>query len=189
MALVGTLAFNFQVILPLLARFSFHGGPATYAALTTAMGIGAVAGALAAGTRRTIEPSLLATTALAFGALCLAAAAAPTLAVEVVVLIATGAASVTFAAGVNSTLQLAADPSMRGRVMALYAVVFLGSTPIGGPLAGWLASVAGPRSPLVLAGVAALIAGVAARRALQGDAQTRTFRRVSTVPPFRTTKP
>jgi MFS family permease len=166
MALVGTLAFNFQVILPLLARFSFHGGPATYAALTTAMGIGAVAGALAAGTRRTIEPSLLATTALAFGALCLAAAAAPTLALELVALLATGAASVTFAAGVNSTLQLAAEPSMRGRVMALYAVVFLGSTPIGAPIAGWLASAAGPRSPLVLAGVAALIAGGAARRAL-----------------------
>jgi MFS family permease len=172
MALVGTLAFNFQVILPLLARFTFHGGPATYAALTTAMGIGAVAGALAASMRRTIEPALLTTTALAFGVLCLAAAAAPTLALELVVLVATGAASVTFAAGVNSTLQLAATPSMRGRVMALYAVVFLGSTPIGGPIAGWLASVAGPRSPLILAGVAALIAGLAARHAFSERAPT-----------------
>jgi MFS family permease len=170
MALVGTLAFNFQVILPLLARFTFHGGPATYAALTTAMGIGAVAGALAASMRRTIEPALLATTALAFGVLCLAAAAAPTLALELVALVATGAASVTFAAGVNSTLQLAVTPSMRGRVMALYAIVFLGSTPIGGPVAGWLASVAGPRSPLILAGVAALIAGLAARHAFSETA-------------------
>ena len=67
-----------------------------------------------------------------------------------------GAASVTFAAGVNSTLQLAAEPAMRGRVMALYSVVFLGSTPIGGPIAGWLSEAAGPRAGLVLAGVAAL---------------------------------
>ena len=77
-----------------------------------------------------------------------------------VALVPLGAASVTFAAGVNSTLQLGASPAMRGRVMALYSVVFLGSTPIGGPIVGWLAEVAGPRSGLVLGGVAALAAAV-----------------------------
>jgi MFS family permease len=166
MALVGTLSFNFQVILPLMARFAFHGDAATYAALTAAMATGAVAGALAAGSRRRVTPRLLAAAALAFGVLSLAAAGAPTLAVELIVLAGTGAASVTFAAGVNSSLQLAVAPEMRGRVMALYSIVFLGSTPIGGPLAGWLAGAAGPRSSLVLAGIAALL-GAVAMRALQ----------------------
>ena len=167
MALVGTLSFNFQVILPLMARFAFHGGAATYAALTTAMALGAVSGALAAGVRQRIDSGLLALAALAFGAFALAAAAAPTLGLEMVALAVTGAASVTFAAGINSTLQLAAAPSMRGRVMALYSVVFLGSTPIGAPIAGWLAGTAGPRSALVLAGVAALAGGLGLKLALR----------------------
>src|SRR5207302_1815299 len=97
-------------------RFAFDGTATTYAALTTAMAAGAVAGALATGARRRIEPRLLGAAALAFGALTLAAAAAPTLPLELIVLAGTGAASVTFAAGVNSSLQLAAAPSMRGRV-------------------------------------------------------------------------
>ena len=157
MALVGTLSFNFQVILPLVARFAFHGTAATYAVLTSAMAVGAVAGALAASTRETIKPALITVAALGFGIFSLAAAAAPTLGLEVIALAVTGAASVTFAASINSTLQLAAAPAMRGRVMALYSVVFLGSTPIGAPITGWLAGAAGPRSTLVLAGVAALV--------------------------------
>jgi MFS family permease len=167
MALVGTLSFNFQVILPLMARFAFDGDATTYAALTSAMAVGAVIGALATGARRRVEPRLISIAAVAFGTFGLAAAAAPTLPIELLVLAGTGAASVMFAAGVNSSLQLAAAPSMRGRVMALYSIVFLGSTPIGGPISGWLASVAGPRSALVMAGVAALTGGLAIRMALQ----------------------
>jgi MFS family permease len=72
---------------------------------------------------------------------------------------------VTFAASINSSLQLAVEPAMRGRVMALYSVVFLGSTPIGAPLVGWLAEIGGPRSGLVLGAVAALITGLVARAA------------------------
>ena len=167
MALVGTLSFNFQVLLPLMARFAFHGSATTYAALTSAMAAGSVAGALAAGARGKVEPSFLAGAALLFGIFSLAAAAAPGLALELIVLAGTGAAAVTFSAGINSSLQLAAAPSMRGRVMALYSVVFLGSTPIGGPIAGWLAGVAGPRSGLVLAGMAALIGGLVLRVAMK----------------------
>ena len=76
-----------------------------------------------------------------------------------------GAASVIFAASVNSFLQLAVAPHMRGRVMALYSVVFLGSTPIGGPLMGWIAGSAGPRAALALGGLVALGAAVWARTA------------------------
>jgi hypothetical protein len=90
---------------------------------------------------------------------------APTFPLQLLALVPLGAASVTFAAGVNSALQLAVEPAMRGRVMALYSVVFLGSTPIGGPIAGWLSEAAGPRAGLVMGGVAALVAGLVARRA------------------------
>src|SRR5262249_56185554 len=105
---------------------------------------------------------LIAAGAFAFGVAALLAALAPALALELAMLALLGAASVTFAATVNSTLQLAVSPEMRGRVMALYSVVFLGSTPIGGPLSGWLAEAYDPRGALVLAGASRLLAGGAA---------------------------
>jgi MFS family permease len=162
MAVVGTLAFNFQVLMPLLASRTWHAGASTYALLTAAMGAGSVLGALATGARGRVSPRLLVGAVAAFGAVELLAALAPTLALQVAALAALGAVSVTFSAGVNSSLQLAVTPDMRGRVMSLYAIVFLGSTPIGAPLAGWLAQVAGPRAGLVLGGVAALATAVAA---------------------------
>lgn len=158
MAVVGTLGFNFQVLLPLIARETFGGGASSYSALVVAMGAGAVAGALVTGTRERIGERLLVGSALAFGVFALLASLAPTLPVAALALVPLGAASVTFAAGVNSTLQLAAEPHMRGRVMALYSMVFLGSTPIGGPIAGLISDAFGARYGLVLAGLAALVA-------------------------------
>jgi MFS family permease len=165
MAVVGTLSFNFQVLLPLLARFTWHGNASAYAALTAAMGLGSVAGALASGARGRVSPRLLTVASSAFGALMVLAALAPTFPLQLLALVPLGAMSVTFAAGVNSSLQLAVEPAMRGRVMALYSVVFLGSTPVGGPISGWLSEAAGPRAGLVMGGVAAVAAGLVARRA------------------------
>ena len=108
------------------------------------MGAGSVLGALAAGARGTVGPGVLVTSAALFGVAELLAALAPTLETMALALIPLGAASVTFAAGVNSSLQLESADALRGRVMALYAMVFLGSTAIGAPLIGWLAQVAGP---------------------------------------------
>ncbi len=162
MALVGTISFNFQVLLPLLADFTWNGTAATYASLTAAMGVGSVAGALAAGARGRVSPGLLVWASVAFGVSMLLAAAAPTLELQILALVPLGAASVTFAAGVNSALQIAVEPTMRGRVMSLYSIVFLGSTPIGAPLVGWLAEVAGPRAGLLVGAFAALFAAGAA---------------------------
>jgi MFS family permease len=167
MAIVGTLGFNFQAILPLLARFTFDGGASAYAALVSAMGIGAVVGALTNGARGTVTPALLTGAAIGFGALALLAAGAPWIGLEMLVLAPLGAASVILAASVNSALQLASAPSMRGRVMALYSVVFLGTTPIGAPLAGWLSEQIDPRAALVMAGIAALGAGLLTRIAFE----------------------
>jgi MFS family permease len=163
MAIVGTLGYNFQALLPLLARFTFDGGPSTYAALVGAMGLGAVIGALINGARGSVTPMLLVGAAFAFGVLSLLAAGAPTLPLEVVALAPLGAATVILAASVNSSLQLASEPSMRGRVMALYSIVFLGTTPIGAPLAGWLSEALDPRAALVMAGIGAILGGLLAR--------------------------
>jgi MFS family permease len=168
MAIVGTLAFNFQVVLPLIARFTFGGDASTYALLLSAMAVGSVTGALVNGARGRADERLIAGSAAAFGTLGLLAAAAPSLPLEVAILIPLGFSTVTFAAGVNSYMQLAVAPEMRGRVMALYSVVFLGSTPIGAPIAGWLAEAVSPRAGLVLAGVAALSAALVARLAFAG---------------------
>jgi MFS family permease len=163
MALVGTVSYNFQVLLPLLADFTWHGTAGTYAGLTAAMAVGSVSGALAAGARGRVTPRLLISAALAFGTAELLVAVAPTLPLQLLALLPLGAASVTFAAGVNSSLQIAVEPHMRGRVMALYSVVFLGSTPIGAPLVGWLAEATDPRIGLLAGALAALLAAAGAR--------------------------
>jgi MFS family permease len=131
------------------------------------MGAGSVAGALAAGARGRVGPGLLVAASFGFGSVALIAAVAPSVPLEMAALVPLGAASVTFAAGVNSSLQLDADPAMRGRVMALYSMVFLGSTPIGGPIAGWLSQTVDPRAALVMTGAAALIAAIGARVAFK----------------------
>jgi MFS family permease len=166
MALVGTFGFNFQVVLPLLARFSFDGGASAYATLVAAMGAGSVIGALATGAHGRTDARLIGGAALAFGILALLTAAMPSLALEVPVVALLGASAVTFGAAINASLQLSVEPGMRGRVMALYSVVFLGSTSIGGPLAGWLSEAYDPRAALLLAASSGLAAAWAAHVAL-----------------------
>ncbi|MDQ1396897.1 MAG: hypothetical protein QOG64_2156, partial [Acidimicrobiaceae bacterium] len=135
-AVVGTLALNFTVVLPVYAKVTFHGGAGTFGVLTSLMGLGSMVGALFTANRKP-TPLLVAGSCVAFGALMTLAAVAPILAVAGAVLLVMGIASMTFMAVTNTTLQLASDPNMRGRVMALYGILFLGSTPIGGPVVGW----------------------------------------------------
>jgi MFS family permease len=167
MAVIGTLSFNFVVLLPLLAKFTWHGSATTYAALMVAMGVGSITGALVSGFRNRVTPRLLVGSAALFGAAQLAAAAAPTQQVQMAILALTGAASVTFAAGVNSKLQLEAGV-MRGRVMALYSVVFLGSTAVGGPIVGAIAEHFGPRIGLLVGAAGALGTAAWAAAAYRG---------------------
>jgi MFS family permease len=167
MAVVSTLGYNFSVLLPLLAKYSYGRGGGAYGALSTAMGIGALAGALLMASRRRPTRRLLAASTLAFGAFTLAVAAAPGFSAGLVLLVPMGAAAVLFVSATNALLQLNADAIMRGRVMALWSVVFLGSTPIGGPLAGALARGLGARGAVAVAGVATLAVAAAALPALR----------------------
>jgi MFS family permease len=158
MALVGTLAYEFQVSLPVVARQTFGGGAETYGFFTAAMGIGAVVGGLVTATRGKTGLRPLSIAALVFGVAILAASVSPVLAMEYVALALVGWGSVSFLATGNSTLQLGSIPSMRGRVMALWAVAFLGSTPIGGPAIGWVIAEANARVGLAVGGLACLLA-------------------------------
>jgi MFS family permease len=162
MAVIGALAYEFQVVLPIVARETFGGGAEDYGFLTAAMGAGAVIGGLVvAGSGRTGTRAVI-SASLGLGVAILLAAAAPTLPLELAAMTIVGAASVTFLSVGNSTLQLAARPDMRGRVMSLWAVAFLGTTPIGGPIAGYVAENAGGRAGLLLGGVSCIVAGATA---------------------------
>ena len=160
LAVIGTLSYEFQVSLPLMARYAFHGGAGSYGVMSSFMGGGAVVGGLWAAARRRGSATALAGVAIIFGVVILAAAAAPTFAFELAALVLIGGASISLLAMGNTALQLASTPVMRGRVMGLWSVAFLGSTPVGGPIVGFIGQHLGPRYGLGLGGVAAILAAV-----------------------------
>jgi MFS family permease len=172
LALVGTLTYEFQVVLPLLAR-AFDGGPGTYGLLTSAMGAGAIAGGLVVAGRGRTGLRPLTSAAAMFGTAVLVTAAAPTAMLAAAALVVVGATSIAFLSTGNTTLQLAADPRFRGRVMALWAVAFLGSTPLGAPVIGAVSEHVSPRGGLVVGGVACLVAAAIGMLAqARGDGRT-----------------
>ena len=160
MLVIGLLAFNFSVLLPLMARFVFGAGAGTFGLLMSFMGIGAFIGALFSAHRKLPTHRLLAFSGALLGVFLIGAALAPNLWLELAVLIPMGGAMTTFQATANSLLQLNSEARFRGRVMALYVIVFIGSTPIGGPIVGWIAQQYGARAGLALGGVAALVASI-----------------------------
>jgi MFS family permease len=161
-ALVGTLAWEFQITLPLMASGVFGGGAGTYGVMTSVMGAGAVVGGLVSAARGRPRARSLCLAAIGWGAAITVAALAPSLPAELVVLLFVGYGSITFNSYAKTTLQLASRPEMRGRVMALWALAWQGSTPIGGPLVGWIAQEAGARWSLIVGGVPTLLCGVLA---------------------------
>jgi MFS family permease len=165
MALVGCLGYEFTVSLPVMARSALHVGATGYGLMTSAMGIGAVLGGLVVAWRGTTGVRTLTLIVIAFGGTFALAALAPSLPLELVALAMLGWASISFMATGNSTLQLTAEPSMRGRVMSLWFVAFQGSTPIGGPLIGWIIAAAGARAGL---GTGAAVCVLAAALGLLG---------------------
>lgn len=158
MALVGTLAYEFQVVLPVLASHTFLGGARAYGFMTASMGVGAVAGGLATAARGGTGLRPVTIAAAGFAVVLWLASAAPNLALEYLALALVGWASISFIARGNSTLQLNSAPTMRGRVMALWAIAFQGTTPIGGPLIGWITSAAGARLALATGGLSCALA-------------------------------
>jgi len=160
MGVVGCLTYEFQVTLPVMASRGLHAGATGFGFMTASMGIGAVIGGLVVAARGKTGMRPLVIAAAAFGATMTLATLAPTLAFEMIALALAGGASISFMSTGNSTLQLGAAPSMRGRVMALWFVAFQGSTPIGGPIVGWVMAVAGARAGLGLGAITCVAVAV-----------------------------
>jgi MFS family permease len=161
---LGMFGFNFIVVLPLLAKFTFGGDAGLYSLFTALMAFGSLTGALISASRTKPTTAMLVGSGLAFGGLVLLTAVAPSAWMAAIVLVAVGMAMMLFMATANTTLQLNSDPAMRGRVMALYGLLFLGTTPVGGPVMGWIAEAWGPRVGLAIGGSLSLAAALAAVR-------------------------
>lgn len=167
MAIVGMFTYEFSVVLPLFAEFTFNSNAGGYAALTAAMGAGAVVGGLYTASRRRSSLRMLVASSFLFGLSVLLVALAPSLIVATVLMLVVGFFSINFTSLGNVTLQFESSPEMQGRVMALWSVAFLGTTPVGGPIMGYLGEHAGARWALLVGGLAAIAAagiGLAAAR-------------------------
>jgi MFS family permease len=176
MAFVFAFSFNFSILFPLMARDVFGGDAGTFGMLLSLLGVGSLLGALAMAREKHPNPHRLALASAAFGIASIVVAYAPTLGAELVLLVPMGFVSMIFMITGNSTLQLTSRADMRGRVMALYGIIFLGSTPFGAPVAGWAAEHLGPRATLALGGVVAVLVGLAGLWVL--SARERRSRRV-----------
>jgi MFS family permease len=156
---IGTFGLNFQITTALMAKQVFHRTATGYGLLSTALAVGACAGAVLA-TRRTRRPTqlFLVGAAIVFSVLEVVTGLMPTFLATAALLVPTGLAMLTFSTACNSSVQLGVEPTMRGRVMALYIICFMGGTPLGAPLIGWLAEVAGPRWGLLGGGAVCLLA-------------------------------
>jgi len=183
MAVIGCFTYEFQVVLPVVARETFRSGSQAYGFMTAAMGIGAVLGGLWAAARGKTGTRSVSVGATIFGVFIALAAVAPNLWTELVALAFVGAGTVTVMSRGNSTLQLKSDPMMRGRVMALWAVAFMGSTPIGGPIAGAISQAWGGRAGLWLAAAGCFVA------AAMGFAALRRVERAHPAIPVADSKP
>jgi MFS family permease len=163
---VATFGMNFQVTTALMSRGVFHVGAGAFGLASAVFAAGALGGALISARRRRPTLSLLVVTSLAFGLLEILTALMPDFASFAIMLVPTGLFLLTLTTAANSTMQLGTTATMRGRVMGLYMLVFLGGTPLGSPLAGWVAEVFGPRMSLVSGGVISVAATVAVGLAL-----------------------
>ncbi|MET8285772.1 MFS transporter [Streptomyces sp. NPDC048448] len=158
---IGTFGFNFPVWLSAYADDVFDAGAGAYSLFNTLMAVGSVAGALLAARRGTARLRVLIAAALAFGLLEAVAAVVPSLWLFSLLMVPIGVFGLTVNVTANTTVQMATDPVMRGRVMALFMMVFVGGTPLGAPLVGWVTDAYGPRVGFALGGLVSAAAATA----------------------------
>jgi MFS family permease len=180
MAVIGTLAFNFQTVLPLFATRDLSGSELTFSLLMSVLSVGSLVGALAAARRKDLSVHFVSVTAAAFGASMLLLALSPNQPVAFAVGVVMGLTSITFMTTSTAIVQLRADPMMRGRVLSLQAIVFLGSTPIGGPVVGAISERFGARYGLGLGAIAAIAAGAYGLLTVRRSARLRVTDEITT---------
>jgi MFS family permease len=174
MVAIGTFTYEFQVLLPLLTSETFGMGAAGYGLLQTVMSVGGISGGIWVARRTVPTNRLVVGAAFALGVVTLVLALVPGFGGALLVVPFLGATSISFSTLVNSSLQLTSEPEMRSRVVGLFMIAWIGTTPIGGPLVGWIAQTWSPRWALLLGGVAALVAGALAWRRLRGEPDPST---------------
>jgi MFS family permease len=157
---VSTFGFNFPVYLSAFADDVFHAGAGSYSLFNTLMAVGSLAGALLAARRGTARMRILVAGAVAFGTLEIVAALAPSLWLFALLMVPIGMFGMTVNVTANSSVQMSTDPAMRGRVMSLYMMVFMGGAPLGAPIAGWITDAYGVRAGLAVGGAIAAAAAV-----------------------------
>jgi MFS family permease len=173
MAVIGTLAYNFQVVLPLFATRDLGGQDALFTVMLSAISLGSLCAALYNARRTTITVRIVGLAAMAFGAAMLLLSVAPGAPAALVIAFFVGLGSMSFMTASTAIVQIRSNPSMRGRVLALQSIVFLGSTPIGGPIVGWLSQQFGARWGLAVGAVATLAAGLWGLTSVRRGAVTR----------------
>jgi MFS family permease len=179
---VGMVGLNFQITLALMARNEFHRGASTYGILSALLAGGSLVGALLTARRGRPTQRMLVGSAVAFGVLEATLGFMPNILLFSLLLVPTGFAVITFTSTALSTVQLGAGADMRGRVLALYALVFVGGTPFGAPVIGWLGQHVGPRSTLVVGGLGSLVVSVSMGLLLLRSTGRRPFRRTRRAP-------
>ncbi|MGY1621177.1 MFS transporter [Geodermatophilus sp. SYSU D00965] len=177
---LGTFAFNYQVTIALMAREVFDLGAEAFGLLSTCFAVGSLSGALLS-TRRSARPRqrFLVGAAIVFGLLTMACGLVPGYWAFAVLLVPTGAAGLVFSVANNSFVQLGVDPQMRGRVMALYFMCFMGGTPLGAPVIGWVSEHLGAPWGLILGGAVAVLAALGAAAWLARGRRVRLEAHVS----------
>ena len=160
--MVGTFGLNYQLTSALMARLEFDKGAGQYGILGSIMAIGSLGGAFLAARREHPRLRLVIGAALVFGIFSIASALMPTYWTFAFSLIPVGLSSLTLMTAANATIQLSTEPAMRGRVMALYLAVFMGATPVGSPIIGWVGETFGPRYTILLGGTMSIITAIAA---------------------------
>lgn len=158
---VSTFGMNFYMTLAIMARNVFGGDADAYGLLSTLIAVGTLAGATWAARRQKPRMTVFIGSAVLFGLLEIVSGLMPTMLLTGLMMIPVGVAMMTFNTTANATIQLAVEPEMRGRVMGIYMLVFLGGNPVGGPLMGWLGEING-RAPIVVGGVASVLVAVTA---------------------------
>ena len=159
---VGTFGLNYQLTIAAMTTVEFGLGPAAFGLASTVLAVGSLAGSLAAARRGSPRLRLVVLAAVGFGAAAVAVSLMPTYLAFLLALPLVGVGALTLINAAQSFLQLNSDPEMRGRVMGIYMLLFMGGTPIGSPLVGWVASAYGPRWSIALGGIVSALAALTA---------------------------
>jgi MFS family permease len=161
MGFTGTFGLNFQMTSALMATQVFGKGAGEYGILGTTMAVGSIAGSLLAARRERPTVRLVVVAALVFGTLEIIIGLMPTYGTFMLMTPVIGICAMTTITSANAVTQLTAPAHLRGRVMAIYLMVFMGGTPLGSPLIGWLAEVFGARWSLIGGGIGTIVGSLA----------------------------